>query len=176
MVDYGTVSIVLTGIGLIIALTYYSLQIRNQNKTRQAQMLVQIYNKFTDVDFLDNYYTSMNLKPTNFEDYLETITSLRENNTRGYAELISVGTTLEGMGVLVRRGFIDSQYVADTYGTLILQYWEQKGPFYKELRERWGNPRIYREMEYLYDVVSEIVYREDPDTRSREDPDTRSRA
>ena len=36
MVDYQAVSIVLTGIGLIIALTYYALQIRNQNKTRTA--------------------------------------------------------------------------------------------------------------------------------------------
>lgn len=31
MVDYQTISIVLTGIGLMLALTYYALQIRNQN-------------------------------------------------------------------------------------------------------------------------------------------------
>ncbi len=55
MVNYQTLSIVLTGIGLIIALTYYSLQIRNQNKTRQAQLFMQIYNRWTDPTFQENY-------------------------------------------------------------------------------------------------------------------------
>jgi len=45
MVDYQAISIVLTGIGLMIALTYYALQIRNQNKTRTAQLLMQVYSR-----------------------------------------------------------------------------------------------------------------------------------
>ena len=164
--DYQTIFIVLTGIGMIIALTYYSFQIRNQNKTRQAQIYLQIYNKFADPDWLERYYKSRIFKPKDFEDYVNTLTDLRENNTRAYAELVSVGATFEGMGVLIKRGFIDPQYVADTMTSLIIHYWEEKEHLFRELRERWNNPRIYEEIEYLYSVISEIDIKEHPELKT----------
>jgi len=156
---------VIPAISLSIALVYYALNLRNQNKTRQAQIYVQIYNRFSDPDFLERYFNSMKSEPKDFEEYMNRVTNMRENNVREYAESISVGMTFEGMGVLVKGGFIDPQYVADTTGTLVLEYWEQKSQNYTELRNRWSNQRIYKEIEYLYDVVSEIVYREYPEMK-----------
>ena len=166
IMDYQTISIVMTGIGMIIALTYYALQIRNQNKTRQAQIYIQIYNKFTDPEWLERYFKSRVWKPKDFEDFVNTLADIRENKTRSYADLVSVGATFEGMGVLIKRGFIDPQYVADMMGTLIVEYWNEKEHLYRELRERWNNPRIYQDLEHLYDVVSEIVYKQHPELRT----------
>lgn len=168
MVDLAALTIVrdiVAILGALIAFSYYMMTLGYQNKTRQAQIYVQIYNKFSDPDFLERYFDAMNFKPRDFEEYINTLESIRNSKTREYAELVSVGTFFEGIGVLVRRGFIDPQYVADTLGTLILDYWEQKEPLYTELRERWSNPRIYKEIEYLYDAVSEIVYREHPEMK-----------
>ena len=168
MVDTATLTVVrdiVAILGALIAFSYYIMTLRNQNKTRQAQIYVQIYNRFSDPDFLERYFNSMKSEPKDFEEYMNRVTNMRENNVREYAESISVGMTFEGMGVLVKGGFIDPQYVADTTGTLVLEYWEQKSQNYTELRNRWSNQRIYKEIEYLYDVVSEIVYREYPEMK-----------
>lgn len=37
MVDYSTLSIVLTGIGLIVAITYYTMTLRNAEKARHRE-------------------------------------------------------------------------------------------------------------------------------------------
>ena len=42
---------ILPFVSIIIIGTYYSLQIRTQNKTRQAQLFMGIYNYFTSTKF-----------------------------------------------------------------------------------------------------------------------------
>ncbi len=46
MADLQTLSLVLTGIGLIIALIYYTLTLRNTNRTRQADMLMRLHSEW----------------------------------------------------------------------------------------------------------------------------------
>jgi hypothetical protein len=118
MVDYVLILQAVQTVGILVGIFYYIMTLRNQNKTRQAQIYVQLYNKFSDPDFLERYYVAMSFKPKDTDEYVKTLESRFDNDIRKYAELVSVGTTLEGMGVLVKRGFIDPQYVADTMGTL----------------------------------------------------------
>lgn len=75
MVDYQTISIVLTGLGLMIALIYYSMQIRNQNKTRQAQLFMQIYDRWLDPDFLRYYVRSYKMEYEDLDDFNEKYSS-----------------------------------------------------------------------------------------------------
>ena len=165
LVDYSLILQAIQTVGILVGIFYYIMTLRNQNKTRQAQIYVQIYNKFSDPDFLERYYDAMSFKPRDTDEYVKTLESRFGNDNRKYAELVSVGTTLEGIGVLVKRGFIDPRYIADTMGTLIVEYWEDKEHLFFELRKRWNNPRIYPEIEHLYKVVSEIVYKEHPEMK-----------
>ena len=44
MIQIEYLPIVLTGIGIIVSILYYAMVLRNQNTTRQAQLLMQINN------------------------------------------------------------------------------------------------------------------------------------
>ena len=148
MVDYQTVSIVLTGIGMIIALTYYSLQIRNQNRTRQAQLFMQIYNRWTDTEFNENFIDVIN---RDWKDYDDWNTKFSERvNPQASARQRTIGQYFEGVGVLVYRNLIDVNLVDDMMSSLLLIFWEKQKPVIMGLRERFSRPQILEWTEYLY--------------------------
>ena len=100
MVDYASLSIILTGIGIIGAITYYSFQIRNQNRIREAQMLIQIWQKFSDPDFLARYMEIRSREWSDYAEYKEKYSY--EVDPENYVQSLSVGTTLSGVGVRAR--------------------------------------------------------------------------
>ena len=77
MVQIESLPLVLTGLGLTVSIFYYTMVLRNANKTqqlhletRQAQLFIQIYNKFTDVNFMKNFNIAMKkISWLNFGDY-----------------------------------------------------------------------------------------------------------
>ncbi|MCW4040285.1 MAG: hypothetical protein NWE83_05995 [Candidatus Bathyarchaeota archaeon] len=109
MVDYQTISIVLTGIGMMIALTYYALQIRNQNKTRKAQIIMQVYQKMSDADFAESFWEVFSREWDTVEEYLEKYPS-RTN----FAILTNY---YEGVGILLKKGLADRALVYEFFPT-----------------------------------------------------------
>ena len=162
MVTLETVLDVVPALSVAVALVYYGLQIRNQNKTREAQIYVTIWDKFSNPDFLERYYEVQNHEWTDFEDYMEKYAGIQQRDPKQFGRITSVGTMLEGIGVLVKRGFLNPLYVADLLPTFVLQYWEKRREVTKELRRRWSNPRIWVQIELLYDRIKPIVERQYP--------------
>ncbi len=161
MVNYQTLSIVLTGIGLIIALTYYSLQIRNQNKTRQAQLFMQIYNRWTDPIFQENYLEVTNRDWKDFDDYNKKYGAIREE-----AKQRTIGQYFEGIGVLVYRKFIDVSLVDDMMSSLLFGFWEKYESIIKKNRERSNTPQILEWTEYLYIEVRKVAEKQYPELKT----------
>jgi len=59
MASFEFLAIILTGIGLSASITYYAMNLKNQNETqkqslenRKAQLLMNIYNKYTETELL----------------------------------------------------------------------------------------------------------------------------
>ncbi len=152
MVDYGTLSMVLTGIGLIVAITYYSLQIRNQNTTRQAQLFMQTYNKFTDREFQRNFQEIVfQWEWDDYDDFWEKYgpeTNSEESSKRG-----SVLSYFEGLGVFVEQGLIDIELVSRLCSGNIVRCWEKFGPLLEEYTRRSGSPYHYEYMGWLYNEL-----------------------
>ena len=65
MASFEFLAIILTGLGLTASISYYAMVLRNQNKTRQAQLFMQIYSVFASDDFFERGGTVMS---TEFED------------------------------------------------------------------------------------------------------------
>jgi len=63
--------LILTGFGLIVAITYYSFQIRNQNKTRQAQLFMRIYQDRNKHENMVRWFTLMNWTWEDYDDWLQ---------------------------------------------------------------------------------------------------------
>ena len=155
MVDYQTISIMLTGIGMIIALTYYSLQIRNQNKTRQAQLFMQIFNRFQEVEFRLNFNEVLLREWEDYDDYDSKYG--RVTNPKAQAVSSSIGLFFEGLGVILKQGLIDIEVVSQLMSSPVWFYWEKMSPIFMEMRRRMNHPEAMLYAEYLYD---EIVKRE----------------
>ena len=51
MVDVQTLSIVFAGLSIGLAAIYYMMTLRNQDRTRQTQLFMQIYDRYMDKEF-----------------------------------------------------------------------------------------------------------------------------
>lgn len=166
MVTVETLLDVVPAASVAVALVYYGLQIRNQNKAREAQMYITIWDKFSDPGFLERYFEVQNHEWTDFEDYLERYAGIQQRDPMQFARTVSVGTMLEGVGVLVKRGFLNPLYVADLMASIVLNYWEKRRDVTVELRRRWGNPRIWEQIEVLYDRIKPIAEEQHPELKT----------
>ena len=155
MVDYQTLSIVLTGIGMIIALTYYTLTLRNQNRTRKAQLLIQIYNRFDSADKVRAAQDVFHWEYKDYDEYVEKYG--RKNNPEAHNRLTSLITLYEGIGTLVKMGDLPIESVYLLMGGVVTHIWEKIIPMKDQFREDLNFPRWAIETEYLYNEL--IKYR-----------------
>ena len=133
MSEYQTLSIVLTGIGMIIALTYYSLQIRNQNRTRQAQLLMQIYSRLDTPEKSRAFLNLVTWEFTDFEDFLKKCDPLKKSEEAYILNTFMV--TFDGIGTLVKEGFIDIHPVATLLGGGAVLFWSKFDHIKEDIRK-----------------------------------------
>jgi hypothetical protein len=162
MVDYQTLSIVLTGIGLIIALTYYALQIRNQNKTRTAQTFIQLYQNAIDQGYIQSLSEAIWLQENEgFDEWWEKYGP--ENNMEFFVRWYRGIVFYESIGILVKNGIVDLSLVDDLMSGPVLITWERYKPIIMGIREKYGYPHFQEWQEYLVNEVRKIVNRQHPD-------------
>ena len=154
MVDYQTISIVLTGIGMIIALTYYSLQIRNQNKTRNAQLFMNLFQTVITEDFNQRYIEMLGAEWTDYEDYLEKYGPM--NNPNAAARRFSTWQVYNGIGFLVMENYIDLEKVVHLFGgSGPCMLWSKWEPIILDQRVRLDSPSYMAGFENLAKSIEE---------------------
>ncbi len=160
MVEMQTISIVLTGIGMIIALVYYGFQIRNQNRTRQVQLFMSLYSQMRSKEFVRDTRELSSWQWEGFEDFRNKYGSRadKEANTLYY----SIANFFDGIGVLVRRGEIDPKLVEELMSSWIIWFWEKFGDIIKEYR-KVSYPQYLESVEYLYNKIKPIATEEHPE-------------
>ena len=126
MAEIENLPLVITGLGLTVSILYYTLTLRNANKTRQAQLYMQVYNLITSREFViaDNKLMLewSKEKFTKWTDFINKHGP--EANMEDYLIFDQLGHVLEGMGVLVKHGLLDPQYVDDLISGIVFAYWE----------------------------------------------------
>ncbi len=71
MVDYQSITVSLAALGFLVATIYYTLTIRNQNRTRQAQLFMQIYSVFRTPEFQDSITEIVSMQWKDYDDFME---------------------------------------------------------------------------------------------------------
>ena len=150
-----SISILVSSIGLIIALVYYTVNIRNQNRTRQAQLLMQVYNRFDSPDKVRAYQEVFHWEFRDFEEYSEKYG--RYNNPEAHNTLTSLIVFFEGIGTLVKTRDLPIDRVYLLMGGLTIILWEKFELVKEQIREDLNFPRWACETEYLYNEL--IRYR-----------------
>jgi hypothetical protein len=166
MIEY--LPLVLTGIGIIVSILYYSSVLRNANKTqqmqletRQAQLFMQIYDKWTDPAFNEMVNEVIHTEYNDYEEWYENTNNWSKNSeTTGKNR--AVGQYFEGIGVLVKRGLIDVHLVDDMMSGFVLSFWNAKAPYIKEFRKRMNAPAVLEWAEYLCEEVKKVAEEQHP--------------
>jgi hypothetical protein len=150
MIEY--LPIVLTGLGLTASILYYTSVLRNANKTREAQLFMQIYDKWSDPDMLSSFEIVSATELSSIEDFLET----RKTNKEFHKAMQKIVGFYEGLGVLVKEGLLDIRLVALLMTGSTLGFWRKIEPHAERVREMLG-PRVWIETEYLAKRLLEYV-------------------
>jgi hypothetical protein len=151
--DFTSVSIVIASASLVIGMILAILQLRDQSKTREAQLFMGVYDQFSSSEMLRWLFQTVE----DFKDYEPGMQpAILENNVESF---YSVMAYFEGVGVLVRRRLIDIHLVADLISGPTIRLWEAVGGYVKWWREDLKRPQIWEWTEYLYHEIIKIPSR-----------------
>jgi hypothetical protein len=162
MASFEFLAIILTGLGLIVSILYYTFTLQNSNKTqrmqlenRQVQLFWNIYKEQQQPDYEARMHYVINLEYNDFEDFQKKYG--RDNNPEGWSKISSFLTFLQGLGVLVREEYVDVKLVVMLMSSDILTSWRVVEPWILESRIRYNRPSFGIEMEYLYNSIIEYA-------------------
>lgn len=141
---------------MIIALTYYALTIRNQTKSRQTQIFMQLHEEKYDREGLEAFFNLQNWHWEDYDDYQ------RKYGPYTHPELAAIMESqtsyFEGLGILVQDGMVDINIVNRIAGRRINQLWYKFEAAIKDIRKMARGPGSdYAEsFEYLANEIIEL--------------------
>ncbi|MFX1602602.1 MAG: DUF4760 domain-containing protein [Promethearchaeota archaeon] len=154
--DVASFSIVLASISVIIGVILAILQLREQNKTRQAQLFIEIYAQFMRGELQDMHYEILEAFGRHTQD------SHPESWEKNRGMINPVLSFLEGVGVLVKKGLLDINLVADLISTPTINTWEAIQKWVMWYRDDLNRPQLWEWTEYLYHEIMKIPSRVSP--------------
>jgi len=136
MVDLVTLQFIRDTTAIVVgiaAFIYYILTIRNQNQTRQAQLLMSLYEAYRSPEFRRNWGIVMDQEYTDFDDYWGKYGS--PVDLEAWSSWQSVASYFHGIGVLLRKGMIDISLLDQLLVNLVFVSWLHMGPIVIGFRE-----------------------------------------
>jgi hypothetical protein len=164
MVQIEYFPIVLTGIGIIVSILYYTSVLRNANKTqmqqletRQAQLFMQVYNQMNGPRYQEAIMMMVPFRFTGIKEFLEVFNFETEKGLDNWRHITAIVSYYEGVGVLVKEGLLDIKYVALLMCGMTITLWEKFAPIAQDIREYTGSRRWASEWEYLYNELKRYL-------------------
>jgi hypothetical protein len=114
-----TASYLIAALSFAVTCGYYMLNLRNTRKTQELQVFMQVFDRFNNKEFWNELYEMMKRERETIEDYEKKYSGAGGN---------VVFPTLEGLGVLLKRGLIDASVSWDLFGNYIFQFWDKYVP------------------------------------------------
>lgn len=155
MVSFDFLAIVVSILGLSASITYYATVLRNQNKTRQAQLFMQLYQKYISKEWWADGWELLQMEWTDFDDFARKYDSLVDidNFTKRYSQWYF----FDGIGLLLKKNLVDREmiyYLMGGYGAI--WSWEKFKDIIIEGRKRLHNPDHLIWYEYLANEMMKI--------------------
>jgi hypothetical protein len=141
--DIQTAYYMVAATGVLVAAVYYVINLRNTSKTHELQVFMQVFDRFNNPEFWNQLDEMMRREWVSYDDY--------ERKYSGGSGNV-VFPTLEGLGVLLKRGLIDESVPWDLFGNYLFLFWDKYVPIIEE-RKRVIGPDFCLWTEHL---VSEV--------------------
>lgn len=146
-------------LALSASITYYAMVLRNQNKTRQTQLFMNLYTQVRSKEFVRDTRELSSWQWNDFNDFRTKYGSRadKEANTLFH----STANFFDGIGVLVERNELDPKLVEELMSSWIIWFWEKFGEVIEEYR-KVSYPQYLEKVEVLYNKIKPIAVKEHP--------------
>jgi hypothetical protein len=134
MVDYQTLSIVFTGLSISIAAFYYISTLRNAQKSRQVQMLLQLIQSRADHETANRFWRLMRMNWDDFDDYIRKYRP--DTNPEVEEGILLTGTWnfYNGLGLILKEGLVNMETMHHVFGSSPIMVWFKCETIIKGLR------------------------------------------
>jgi len=150
-VDVQTISAVIAALSIVIVAMYYALTLRSSNKTRQAQLYMQILEKLSTRGFIAAWLEMMS--QWDWKDYEEWESKYGPAaNLEAATKLFSIGMVYETIGMLVSENLIDPRLVLRENPWAAVETWEKLESLVKVFRSG-GDPKFWDSFENLANQI-----------------------
>ena len=154
MVQIEYLPIVLTGIGIIVSILYYTSVLRNANKTQQmqletrrTQLSTSTIEKIGSKDFYRDFIELMQLDWIDVDDYMKKYD--HRVNPESFAQRWTVWISYDNLGYLLREGLINREILFNAAATSSILMWGKYKPIIDYYRKKELGPRYMENLEYL---------------------------
>jgi len=144
MVDIIEVSAIVTAAGVLVGIVYYVLEMKNQTRIRQTDLIMRLYSTRTSNEFQESWKKVMSMESKDYRNY---------EKWYEWSDFIVVAGFFEGIGILLRRNLIDIGLVDDLFSYSIQTIWERIKEVTERVRKHHNAPQIWEWFEYLYNEM-----------------------
>jgi len=150
VVDITEISAVVAAAGVLVGVVYYILDIRNQGKMRQTDLVVRLYSAFSGKELQEAYFeTGYGMEFADYDDFKKKY----RMPAKSILPLWQVSKFFDGVGVLLRRKLVEIGLVDELFHTEVTVIWEKVNPLVEGRRKELNQPTAYQPFEYLYNEM-----------------------
>ncbi len=144
MVDITEISAMVAAAGVLVGVAYYILDIRQQTKIRQTDLVMRLYSTFGSKEFQSSW---KRIESSEFKSYDEYV---KKYGTEDY---VLCAVFYEGIGVLLQKRLIDINLVDALFSAPLKFMYERMKPLIEDNRKQFRDPRVFEYFEYLYNEM-----------------------
>ena len=165
MIDAPTIGVLVTAVSVSVAAIYYIFTLRTNQRnlkmnleTRQAQLFMQLFDRWSSQEFASNYgkvrYEFCSKFNDNPEEFSKFVTqNVNESyNPDVFLPVHQLSLFFEGVAVLVQKKLIDIDMVERLFADRIIWYWGMIKPRILFARTYQGQ-QLYTNFGWLYDEM-----------------------
>jgi len=155
VVDITEISAVVAAAGVLVGVAYYILDMRNQTKLRQSDLLMRMHLAFSSRERCD---ATLKMGSANYEDFDDFVKKYGHPFAEGpvQTEFLMMSMFFEGIGVLAKKKLVDIDLVAELFSVNLV--WEKVKPIAEGLRKQLNTPKVYEWFEYLSNETKKRQY------------------
>ena len=156
MVDLAEIQVayyMIAATGVLLAAAFYVINIRAQNRNREAQLFMNIFKDYTSDEFMRNGHELMYMEWGDYDDYEKKYGS--DNNMDNYVKRMMIFYWYNGIGLLLEDKLIDEDLVYRALGSSTTLYWEKFKDVLLRGRSLYGGD-LWLGFEFLAKRIAEI--------------------
>ncbi|MDH5450961.1 MAG: hypothetical protein OEX77_08710 [Candidatus Bathyarchaeota archaeon] len=146
MVGITEISAIVAAAGVSVGVVYYVLDMRNQNKVRQMDMIMRLYSHYCSEEYSKASGRYMATEFKDFEDFQQKYGVVGEHPVT--TAFYIVPTFFEGVGALLKRKLTNIELLHELFA--VKMHWKKIEPIIEDVRKHFEEPRLFENFEYLY--------------------------